>query len=75
MRWHVAGGLSGYAETVWEMEQLAQAISETNAPEAVWLVEHPPLYTAGTSAKPGDLIVPGYTFDQVAQLAQDVLRK
>ena len=59
VRWHVAGGLSGYAETVWEMEQLAQAISEANAPEAVWLVEHPPLYTAGTSAKPGDLIVPG----------------
>ena len=58
VRWHVTDGLSSYAETVWEMEQLALAIRAGQAPEAVWLVEHPPLYTAGTSAKSGDLIAP-----------------
>lgn len=38
------------------MEEQAAAIHDTRAPELVWLVEHPPLYTAGTSAHPGDLI-------------------
>ena len=37
------------------MEERAQAIADGRAPEAVWLLEHPPLYTAGTSADPADL--------------------
>lgn len=37
------------------MEARAQAIREDNAPELIWLLEHEPLYTAGTSAKPADL--------------------
>lgn len=37
------------------MQQRVRAIRETGAPELVWLLEHPPLYTAGTSAKPEDL--------------------
>ena len=41
------------------MEVYAQAIREDGAPEMVWLLEHPPLYTSGTSAKPEDLRDPG----------------
>jgi len=40
------------------MERLAEEIGRGNAPETVWLVEHPPLYTAGTSARDFDLIDP-----------------
>ena len=40
------------------MEVLARAIRAGDAPETIWLVEHPPLYTAGTSAKESDLILP-----------------
>ncbi len=40
------------------MEARARAIREDNAPELIWLLEHPPLYTAGTSAKPDDLLAP-----------------
>ena len=41
-----------------EMERLAAAIRTGDAPETVWLLEHPPLYTAGTSARPEDLLDP-----------------
>ena len=41
------------------MEARVAAIAEGNAPEAIWLLEHPPLYTAGTSARPEDLTDPG----------------
>ena len=58
VRWRVSEGLTDYAEAVREMEQLAQAIREGEAPETVWLVEHAPLYTAGTSARDSDLIAP-----------------
>jgi lipoyl(octanoyl) transferase len=40
------------------MEARVAAIAEGTAPERVWLVEHPPLYTAGTSAQDGDLVEP-----------------
>lgn len=40
------------------MESRAAAIAEGDAEECIWLVEHPPLYTAGTSAKPADLTDP-----------------
>jgi len=54
--WEAGAGLMGYAEAVARMERDAGAIAAAGAPERVWLVEHPPLYTAGTSARPGDLI-------------------
>ena len=54
--WTILPGLSPYAETLAAMEARAAAIAEGRAGEAVWLVEHPPLYTAGTSARPADLI-------------------
>ena len=48
-----------YGAAVDIMERRAAAIAEARAREAVWLLEHPPLYTAGTSAKPVDLLQPG----------------
>jgi lipoyl(octanoyl) transferase len=59
MEWRRFEGLQPYAETVAAMEARAAAIAAGTAPEAVWLLEHPPLYTAGTSARPADLIDPG----------------
>jgi lipoyl(octanoyl) transferase len=56
--WRNAGGLVPYDEAVAAMEARAAAIRDAGAPELVWLVEHPPLYTAGTSAQPADLIDP-----------------
>jgi lipoyl(octanoyl) transferase len=56
VEWVVSGGLVPYADAVAEMEARATAIAEGRSPERVWLVEHPPLYTAGTSAKAGDLL-------------------
>ena len=54
--WVVAEGLTDYAAAVALMEARVAAIAEGSASEMVWLVEHPPLYTAGTSAKPQDLL-------------------
>ena len=56
VEWRTAPGLTAYADAVAEMEALAEAIAAGRATERVWLVEHPALYTAGTSAKDGDLI-------------------
>jgi lipoyl(octanoyl) transferase len=59
IEWRVTDGLSPYPETLAEMEARAAAIREGTARELVWLLEHPPLYTAGTSATDADLIAPG----------------
>jgi len=56
--WAVSPGLVGYPEAVAAMEARAAAIAEGRAGELVWLLEHPPLYTAGVSAKPADLLDP-----------------
>ena len=56
VEWRVSDGLTGYAEAVTFMEARVAEIAEGNANELVWLVEHPPLYSAGTSARPQDLI-------------------
>ena len=58
MEWTVLPGLQPYPETLAAMEARVAQISAGDAPEAVWLLEHPPLYTAGTSAKPADLTDP-----------------
>ncbi len=58
IEWRVADGLVPYDEAVIEMERRVAAIREGSAPELVWLLEHPPLYTAGTSARPEDLLEP-----------------
>ncbi|MET0745219.1 MAG: lipoyl(octanoyl) transferase LipB [Microvirga sp.] len=58
VEWLVSEGLTAYPDAVAFMEARAGAIADGRAAELVWLVEHPPLYTAGTSARPGDLIEP-----------------
>jgi len=56
--WAVSAAPVPYPEAVAAMEARAAAIAEGSAGELVWLLEHPPLYTAGVSAKPGDLLEP-----------------
>lgn len=56
--WQHLPGLQPYPATVAAMEARVAAIAAGSAPEAVWLLEHPPLYTAGTSARPQDLVEP-----------------
>lgn len=58
VEWIVSEGLTDYAEAVAIMETRAEAIARGEADELIWLVEHPPLYTAGTSAKIEDLVDP-----------------
>ncbi|MGQ0611210.1 MAG: lipoyl(octanoyl) transferase LipB [Paracoccaceae bacterium] len=57
--WTHLSGLAPYPETLAAMEAHVGAMNEGRADEAIWLLEHPPLYTAGTSARPEDLIEPG----------------
>ena len=56
VEWRIQGGLTLYPEAVAFMEDRAAAIAAGRATELVWLVEHPPIYTAGTSAKDSDLL-------------------
>ena len=56
VEWRTGDGLVAYETALAVMEARAAAIAEAAAPELVWLIEHPPLYTAGTSAKPEELI-------------------
>lgn len=58
VEWAIADGPVGYDEAVAEMERLAALIADGAARERVWLVEHPALYTAGTSARDEDLLTP-----------------
>jgi lipoyl(octanoyl) transferase len=56
--WTHIPGLAPYPETLAAMEAHVGAMNAGTAGEAIWLLEHPPLYTAGTSARPADLIAP-----------------
>jgi lipoyl(octanoyl) transferase len=56
VEWLITPGLTDYAHALAEMESRADAIAAGRAAERVWLLEHPPLYTAGTSAKEADLL-------------------
>ena len=58
VRWRIARDLVPYDVAVETMENEAAAIARGEADELVWLVEHPPLYTAGTSAVADDLVAP-----------------
>jgi lipoyl(octanoyl) transferase len=59
VEWRVSDGLTAYPEALAAMQARVGAIRAGTAGEMVWLVEHPPLYTAGTSANPSDLQDPG----------------
>jgi len=54
--WEVSDGLTPYPEAMARMDAHVAAISRGEEPERVWLLEHPPLYTAGTSAHEEDLV-------------------
>jgi lipoyl(octanoyl) transferase len=56
VQWAVSDGLTAYVPAVRYMEQRIAEIAAGTAPELIWLLEHPPLYTAGTSAKSADLL-------------------
>src|SRR5688500_5339050 len=58
IEWRLTPGLSPYPETLAAMEARAAAIRAGEAQELVWLLEHPPLFTAGTSADPRELFNP-----------------
>jgi lipoyl(octanoyl) transferase len=60
VRWIVEQGLLPYPDALARMDSLSAAIARGEAPETVWLVEHPPLYTAGTSARSSDLLNPAF---------------
>ncbi len=56
VEWSAARGLVGYESVLAVMAERAAAIAQGRARELIWLVEHPPLYTAGTSSRPQELI-------------------
>lgn len=58
MEWKITDGLTDYDDAVAFMEARVAAIAAGEADECVWLLEHPPLYTAGTSARIEDLTDP-----------------
>ena len=58
IEWRTGAGLVPYPQALAEMEERAAAIRERGAGERVWLLEHPPLFTAGTSADPAELFNP-----------------
>jgi lipoyl(octanoyl) transferase len=58
VEWKTLPGLAPYAQTLAAMEARVAEIAAGNAPETIWLLEHPPLYTAGTSARAEDLVAP-----------------
>lgn len=59
IEWRVSDGLTDYAEALAFQEARAAAIRAGDAPDCVWLLEHPPVVTAGTSARREDLLQPG----------------
>ncbi len=60
VEWRITDGLTPYAAALSAMEARVAAIRAGAADELVWLLEHPPLYTAGTGARPQDLLDPRF---------------
>lgn len=58
--WRISPGLTPYANALARMEARAASVAAGEAQELIWLLEHPPVYTAGTSAAPGDLLDPRF---------------
>ena len=58
IEWRTSTGVIEYPDAIRFMEDRAGMIRGRQAPEAVWLLEHPPIYTAGTSADKTDLLMP-----------------
>jgi lipoyl(octanoyl) transferase len=60
VEWRISDAAVPYPEAIVVMEARVAAIAVGEAPELVWLLEHPPLYTSGTSGKPADLLDPRF---------------
>ncbi len=60
IEWRVSPGLTEYPAALAEMEARAAAVAAGEARELIWLLEHPPVYTAGTSADPAELVDPRF---------------
>src|SRR5512142_2611395 len=60
VEWRISDQLVDYADATAVMEDRVAAIAAHQAPELVWLLEHPPLYTSGTSGKASDLLAPRF---------------
>lgn len=60
IEWRIATAPVDYDDAIMTMEQRVGEIARGEAPELVWLLEHPPLYTAGTSARAEDLLEPRF---------------
>ena len=60
VEWRISDATVPYPDAVAEMEARVVDIAARKAPELVWLLEHPPLYTSGTSGKAGDLLDPRF---------------
>jgi len=68
VEWRVSPGLTDYEEAMAQMNARVEAVREGAAPELVWLLEHPPLFTAGTSADPAELFNPqGFPVHQASR--------
>jgi lipoyl(octanoyl) transferase len=70
IEWRISDGLTSYEAALAEMTARASAIARGEASELVWLLEHPALYTAGTSAQPNDLIEARFPVHKVGRGGQ-----
>jgi lipoyl(octanoyl) transferase len=70
VEWRVSDAPVAYARALAEMDARVAAIAAGAAPELVWLLEHPPLYTAGTSAKPEELLQARFPVHQAGRGGQ-----
>ena len=60
IEWTISPNPIDYKDALHVMEDTVADIREGTSPEQIWLLEHPPLYTAGTSAKASDLLSPQF---------------
>ncbi|GAA3251399.1 hypothetical protein GCM10020258_07140 [Sphingomonas yabuuchiae] len=67
IEWRISPGLTPYDQSLAEMEARAAAVVAGEARELVWLLEHPPVYTAGTSADPVELVDPRFPVFQTGR--------
>jgi lipoyl(octanoyl) transferase len=70
IEWRISDQPVPYPDAIAEMEARVEAIRAGTAPELVWLLEHPPLYTAGTSARPEDLVEARFPVHKVGRGGQ-----
>jgi lipoyl(octanoyl) transferase len=70
LEWRISDGLVEYPDALAFMEQRVADIRAGGAPETVWLLEHPPLYTAGTSARVADLLTPRFPVHEAGRGGQ-----